>query len=454
MRKSILAVAVAAATVVSGANAAGFYLKEQSVVGQGRAFAGSAAGTDGASAAYFNPAGIVGLERQVEVGVHVISPDVTVKDNGTNGTTIVGSSPAPAALVAQLNQADQEPYSAKAVPNAHFIHPIDENTAFGLSIGAPFGFGNEYEKSGFTAFDAIENELTTIELGASFAKRINETTSLSLGLMVQDLALEQTAIAGGATLGTLKGSSQDFGYVLGLQKEFGATTVGASYRSAVEHSVQGTQSFTSRTTGAPATQPFPSAASSISLPSTVNVSAPFDLPDIFAVGFKHQNSDQTSVYADITYYGWSKVKESPVTLSEAYIGGLAPAGTEIANPQFNYQDTVSFSLGIEHNYPSGLTARAGIHHDPTPTNDTDRSTSTPDADRTWLSAGLSKEVSPALTLDGAITYILVEESEVDKQRQLLLDGTPTAPTGVGLVTTKAKASGNVGILSLGLRYKF
>ena len=75
MRKRILTAAVAAATLASGAQAAGFYLKEQSVVGQGRAFAGSAAGTDGASAAYFNPAGIVGVEKQVEVGVHYIKPD-------------------------------------------------------------------------------------------------------------------------------------------------------------------------------------------------------------------------------------------------------------------------------------------------------------------------------------------------------------------------------------------
>ena len=64
MRKRILTAAVAAATLASGAQAAGFYLKEQSVVGQGRAFAGSAAGTDGASSAYFNPAGIVGVENK------------------------------------------------------------------------------------------------------------------------------------------------------------------------------------------------------------------------------------------------------------------------------------------------------------------------------------------------------------------------------------------------------
>lgn len=41
--------------------AAGFYLKEQSIVSQGAAFAGAAARTDVASSVYFNPAGIATL---------------------------------------------------------------------------------------------------------------------------------------------------------------------------------------------------------------------------------------------------------------------------------------------------------------------------------------------------------------------------------------------------------
>ncbi|MGB0958348.1 MAG: outer membrane protein transport protein, partial [Litorivicinus sp.] len=96
-------------------------------------------------------------------------------------------------------------------------------------------------------------------------------------------------------------------------------------------------------------------------------------------------------------------------------------------------------------YSAGVTARAGIHFDPTPTNDTDRSTSTPDGDRTWLSVGASKLLAENLIVDGALTYILVEDGIVNRT-------TTTGPTPNGL--TKAKASGNVGILSLGLRYKF
>ena len=57
----------AAVAVVSTplAQAAGFYLKEQSIVSQGAAFAGAAARQDVASSVYFNPAGIAEMGSQI-----------------------------------------------------------------------------------------------------------------------------------------------------------------------------------------------------------------------------------------------------------------------------------------------------------------------------------------------------------------------------------------------------
>jgi long-chain fatty acid transport protein len=52
------------------AQAAGFYLKEQSVVSQGAAFAGAGARQDVASSVYFNPAGIAGMNSQIEGSAH------------------------------------------------------------------------------------------------------------------------------------------------------------------------------------------------------------------------------------------------------------------------------------------------------------------------------------------------------------------------------------------------
>ncbi|MGB0965601.1 MAG: OmpP1/FadL family transporter [Litorivicinus sp.] len=455
MRKSILAVAVAAATVVSGANAAGFYLKEQSVVGQGRAFAGSAAGTDGASAAYFNPAGIVGLERQVEVGVHYIKPMAEVTDQGTTaaaaGTTTIPTSPIDSTnfnalgLGTAVTMDQQNPYSGKAIPNLHFIQPLDDHTAASIYVGAPFGFGNKYNEDYFGQYDSIKNELSVIEISGSLAKRVSDTLKVAFSLNYQSLDVEQSAMAAPGFTSTLKGTASEVGYVLSFQKTLGQSILGFSHRSETTHDVTGTQTFFNKTTGA-------QSAVGTTGP-VVNATATFGLPAITALGIAHEVSDQTRVYGDVTYYGWSNYERGNVTASDS-TGGL-PTGT-IFNPAVNnYTDTVSLAIGIEHDYGNGLTVRSGAHYDPTPTNDTDRATSTPDGDRLWLAGGFTKEVTEALMFDAALTYILVDDGAVDRSTtKALARNSSGVPTQTLTINTKAKSEGNVGILSLGLRYKF
>ena len=408
MRKRILTAAVAAATLASGAQAAGFYLKEQSVVGQGRAFAGSAAGTDGASAAYFNPAGIVGVADQIEVGVHYIKPDVTVTDNGSSVAGDTSASPVGTDSVGSRTTA--KPYEGKAIPNLHLVKAINDKYTLGVAVGAPYGFSNDYGADVFNQTDHRKVDFSTIETSISLASAISSKTNWSFGLMIQQLDLEQdkkSPLSGNDV--KLKGDSQDYGFVVGVQhKKDDKTTLGVSYRSQVTHTVDGTL-------------------------GTTPVTAPFQLPDILAAGITHVVSDTTRVYADATWYGWSEYTSQPIK-SKA-------TNTVLSEPTSNYSNTVSFGLGVEHDYPNGITARAGLMVDPTPTNDTDRSTSTPDSDRTWLAVGLSKETSENMTFDAALTHIMADNTEVNK-----------AIGGAGFVRGKVKGSTN--IVSLGFRYKF
>ena len=429
MRKRILTAAVAAATLASGAQAAGFYLKEQSVVGQGRAFAGSAAGTDGASAAYFNPAGIVGVAEQVEVGVHYIKPDVTVTNDGSTSQPV----PGPLNFFSLANAAvtgtnTVKPYDGKLVPNAHYVKPIDENTAFGLAIGAPYGFSNDYGANPFNKVDNKKVDLSVIELTSSLAKKISDTSSISFSLIYQTLDVEQkVASAAGDVTQTADGSEIAFG--IGYQRDLSdSTTVGASYKS------QSTLGLTGKLDGG--------------VYSNAGITLDFDLPSIFALGLAHQLNEKTRVFADVTHYGWSAY-EKLTALSDGSgtrSGAAIVAGTPLSSANNNYKDTVSWGLGLEHDYGNGLTVRSGIHVDPTPTNDTDRSTTTPDSDRTWLAFGLSKEMNENMTFDAAVTHIIADDGSINKTVV-----TSTAPT---TATVKAKVESSVNIVSLGFRYKF
>ena len=420
MRKRILAVAVAAATLASGANAAGFYLKEQSVVGQGRAFAGSAAGTDGASAAYFNPAGIVGLDRQVEVGVHVISPDVTVTNSGSSVNVPTGLPlPAPATLSLVGSRTPLEPYEAKPVPNLHFVTPLNETSSIGLAIGAPFGFSNDYGDDAFNSADHQKVAFSTLETSLSLAKKVAPSTNIAVGVVHQSLELDQDKLAADNNVTKLKGKSSEIGFLVAVQhKASDETTLGLTYRSKIEHRMVGTL-------------------------GTTDVTAPFQIPDILAFGIAHRISDKTTFYADATWYGWATYGTQPINASAS--------GTTITVVDSNYSNTISFGFGVDHDYGNGWIARAGLMIDPTPTNDTDRSTAAPDSDRTWLAAGVSKNITPSLGLDFALTHILAEDGTVNKEITAPLT---SSLAGASLGFVKASVKGSTSIASMGLRYKF
>ena len=408
MRKRILTAAVAAATLASGAQAAGFYLKEQSVVGQGRAFAGSAAGTDGASAAYFNPAGLIGVESQIELGVHYIEPDVTVTDNGSAVTAVSMTN-----MVGSRDSA--KPYNGKPVPNAHYVHKVNDDNVLGIAVGAPYGFSNDYGADVFNQADHRKVEFKTLETTISLARKLNEKTNISLGLVRQNIELDQDKLSGisGSADVKLKGDSVDYGYIIGIQhKASDSTTFGASYRSQVTHTIDGTL-------------------------GTFDVTAPFQLPDILATGIAHSINDRTRFYADATWYGWSAYSTQPIKRKSD--------GVILSTAESNYDNTVSFGLGVEHDYKNGLVARAGIMIDPTPTNDVDRTTASPDSDRTWLTTGLSKTINEDLTIDAALTHIMADDTQVNKE--IFANGSSR-----GFVRANVKGSTN--ILSLGFRYKF
>ena len=128
MNRKIIGLAVALAFVPS-AHSAGFYLKEQSIVSQGAAFAGAGARTDAASSVYFNPAGIANMDSQFEGGVHLLMPDQTV-----TGTQAIGA----------LSTSAQDPLKNSTIPNVYYTRPLGDGV-FGFGISAPFGSKNEYD---------------------------------------------------------------------------------------------------------------------------------------------------------------------------------------------------------------------------------------------------------------------------------------------------------------------
>lgn len=411
-------IAVAIATVSAPlAQAAGFYLKEQSIVSQGAAFAGAAARQDAASSVYFNPAGIAEMDSQIEGGVHLLIPDQKV----------TGTSDPFGGLIPGLTIATQEPLSNSTIPNFYYTRPLGDGVA-GFGISAPFGSKNEYSSNFTGAFDSYYVKLKTIDVSFAYAKTISETARLGGALVYQTADIEQRKrVSAAGSTATLKGDSSALGLTLGIQFDLeGGGVLGISYKKGLEQDIEGTNTVSADFTSGGVT--FGA--------GSYNANGTLKLPSMMSVSLIHPVSDQTDVMFDVTRYGWSAYDNLTVNTAWGTQGGI-PVGTVASVSNQNYVDTTSFSLGAEHRYGNGWTARAGLHLDPTPTNDTDRSFTTPDGDRTWIALGASKETDSGITWDVAYTHIKVDDTTLNRV------------TDAGTIPATAESTFN--IISIGVR---
>ena len=394
---------------ISGAQAAGFYIQEQSVKGLGTAFAGSTTSLDDASTIYFNPAGMTKLDgMQINAGVHVLIPDGDLKDNGS---TFGGNNP-------------DNPYSASPIPNFYIAAPIDTGDNFfwaGIGVSAPFGLGSEYEDDDFVSFDSTKTELKTINIAPSIAFNATDWLAVGGGIDIQyaDAILENFVNLGPGGTGTsrLEGDDLSFGYNVGvLASVTDRTDIGLHYRSSVKHDLDGNVSL-----------------SGTLADFDIGGQAKLNLPDIATMGIGHDVTDQLRVMGQATWFKWSNFDE---------IRTKNLAGGTLGNVEQNYNNTWAFSVGAEYDVNEKFTVRGGYQFDETPTVDAYRTSRTPDGDRNWFSAGATYKLNDHMEFDFAATYIDVDDGTIDVSR----NGGTAQVTGT--------TGGDVKIFAAGLNYKF
>lgn len=421
---SIFALSLCCTACCSGAaKAAGFYIQEQSVSGLGSAFSGSTTNINDPSTVYFNPAGMTKLQgSQAQFGTHVIIPSAELTDTGSTG-------------LSATNTGDGgNPYDPTPVPNAFVTHQINDRIWAGLSLSAPFGLANEYDNGWFGRFDSTETELLTLDIQPSVAFKVNEMLSVGAGVNIQYADAELKSATGGAGplsegTSTLEGDDLSYGYTLGLQfKPIETTTFGASYRSAISHTLDGRIKSEGTTLN----------------DFNVRGSADLDLPDIATFGLAHDMNDKLTLQAQATWFGWNNFQDITAITDESIAGAVTTAspGGAVSSIIQNYQTTWAYAIGAEYDYSDDWTLRAGMQFDATPTTDQFRTSRTPDGDRTWLSGGATYSLNEKIDIDMAATYIWIADEEINVTRN-----NSTA-------TVRADTEGSVGIVAVGLTYKF
>ncbi len=427
-RKLLMLGTVAVVGLAAGqAQAAGFYIQEQSVRGLGAAFSGSASNLQDPSTIFFNPAGMTQLQgTQAQAAVNLLIPNAKVKNNG---------SVAPTASV--IGSGSGNPYDPTPIPNGFLSHQLTDKLWVGVGVTAPFGLASDYGDNWFGRFDSTRTELAVIDVQPTIAYEIAPWASIGVGVNIQhsdaDLRNRVNLAPTFEGYSKLTGDDWGFGYSIGLQlKPFENTTIGLNYKSEVHHDLDGRIQVTAPA-GAPALIVAGAAANSS------NGRAKLVTPDHATLGIAQKLNERWTVQGQATWFGWNNFD---------HISAYRDSGALASRVEQNYQTTWAFALGAEYVASDAWTLRGGVQFDETPTTDEYRTSRTPDGDRTWVSLGATYSFAPQWDMDMAATYIDVEDGVIDVSR----GGNPL--TGVAAGRMRAKTEGDVGILALGITYKF
>ena len=411
---TIASTVIIAAVGVTSAQAGGFAVREQSAYGQGSSFAGMAAPGDSISSMFWNPAAVTSVTRPtVEGNVTGIFPrselDVDLSDPRLTALGITGDG----GNVGEVG----------IVPASYFAMPLTDAFYIGLSITAPYGLSTTSDDPWVGMFSHLDAQAVSVNATPMIGIKFNDMVSFGIGMQIEYFDVDiETALRPAASppRQRLEGDDVGIGMVAGLTlTPFDGTVIGIGYRSMIDHSLNGTQSF-----DVPVITPLGT------IPArSFPIVADIEVPDTISVGVRQRINEAFTVMGGFEWTNWSRIQTVPFTGS--------PAGSSLA---LNYDDGWFFSLGGEYKYNPNWTFRAGLGYEIAPTQDEDRSMRLPDADRVWASIGTSYNWNEQLALDFGYSHLFVDDGPVDE-----------TTAGFRYAGT---AEGSVDIISLGVRYKF
>ena len=493
--------------------ASGYKLNEQSAAGMGTAHAGRAAMAEDASVVFYNPAAMTELDRaQLTAGFTYIKGNGEFTGDATNagGIDITGADDADA-------YGDGGNYLGEAfIPFFYYVRPVNDKFSVGLGIFAPFGTSTNYEDDFVGGGFADETSLTSLEIAPTFAYKINDQLSIGGGLdivqmngllskfvdsvpfsqQLSDAGVPATAISpladdqyeGFEGHYKVEGDDWGYGWNLGLYYKLSEkTTVGFTYRSEIEFTLEGDSEFKNDelaiyndggTTSADATS---AADVSWAMDDSVTVvpvrkqasKVPLTTPASATIAMTHQATDELLLQAGATWTGWSSFQNFDVIATENTAGmTLHPTtgqpvpsdgvldisdiseinGLEAGNIGHideRWVDVWAVALGGTYQLNDKLALRAGYAYDQSPVRDEFRTARVPSSDRQWLTFGVGYVVNQDLSFDVAAGYLFMYPMDLEEVNKAN-DNTPT--------DSKASVTGEYEIdvfgLSAQVNYKF
>lgn len=406
--RTVLAAVVG--TISSQAGAAGFQLNEYSTSALGRAFSGEGVIADDASVGSRNPAALTMFDRpEISVGAIYIDPNVDIK----------GKSP----LGSHADTSAKDIAPSAVIPNIHFVSPINEKWAIGLSGTTNFGLATDFKKDYPAGLIGGKTDLKTMNFNVSTGYRVNNKFSVGLGLNAVYADAEITRHVGeaGKILGPalasqnpayapvgqylsslspsdrfaqLKGDAWGFGWNAGLLYEFDENNrVSFTYRSKVKVKFKNGE-YQSDLKAIPQLEQFGIFGTG---GDTIKGKLNLDLPEIWEFAAYHRVAPKWAVHYNFAYTSWSAFEELKATRKSD--------GKTLFQKDEGFRDAWRIAIGTTYYHNDNWTFRTGVAFDDSPVPASKRSISIPDQDRFWLSAGTTYAFNKDMSVDVGVAYM-------------------------------------------------
>ena len=355
--KYYLFAAVVGSSSVASANAFNINEHDARVTGRGGA---SAATNTSPSSMVFNPGGLAVAEgTSIVINGSIYVAEGSYEPMGGGEKTTTDSSPA-------------------IVPSIYVTSRVHEMVAVGVGLHLPFGLAVSWPENHAQAEviqdQALRTYFITPTVGLNLDKQV---PGLSIGggidIVPATVELEQ-AILFGDTRGTVHLG----GDALGIGGRFGvmyrppsvpALKLGAMWRSDVTLDFTGKGDFDIE-------DPYRG-----QLPPDGDIATSITLPQAVSGGVAYSPMPELELEFNAVWINWSKFDELRIEL---------PGGSETVSPQ-DYENTLTYRLGIEYTVPSKqLALRGGFIYDPTPIPRETLTARLPDVDRKNVTLGASK----------------------------------------------------------------
>ena len=437
LRLMLVATALALALSPASALASGFQLMEQNGSGLGNAFSGQAAGVKDASAIFFNPAALTGLEGgSLVISVDPIIPSQTFTDGGSSAPSLP---PGLLPLGIPLGGTGGDAGGLTPVPNGYFSYQVGEAWWLGLGVNIPFGLTTEWESDWMGRFHGVKSSIHAINVNPTVAVKIG---SLSLGAGVNwqqfDAELTQNTAYGGASIGAayqagsavggpalgliaaqaiarqlsggpamegltvLDGDSTAWGWNAGALLEVGeGAKLAVSYRSKIEHSLEGTITFNDAPRFVEGADPIGAIGAGLNAAFAGGpITADVTLPDTLSVALAWEG-ESVEVLADWTRTGWSSVPSLDV---------VDDAGEEVTSLNLQFEDTWRAGLGLNFRLNEAWKLRLGAAYETSPVQDAFRTPRLPDNDRVWAAGGLEWKLNEKNRIDLGYAHLFIDDA--------------------------------------------